>query len=141
MFLLFCRNNKAEFAKCNYYLILIDIMRKTIRKHKDFMARENDPMVKTPLFIARSRPTLWDGDAKYGLVVTKKTFHCAHDRNRAKRLLRVWLRACESDMNLQMDYIFIARSAILDATLQLGIETMKKAIGKLSNEKNSPTFN
>lgn len=121
----------------------IIIMRQTIRKHKDFMVRENDPVVKTPLFIVRSRPTLWDGDAKYGLIVTKKTFRLAHDRNRAKRLLRVWIRMCESDMNSKMDYIFIARAAILNATLPVGIETMNKALQQLlnDNEKNSTALN
>jgi ribonuclease P protein component len=108
-------------------------MRQTIRKYKDFIAGENDPMVKTPIFIVRCRPTLWSGDAKYGLIASKKTFAHAHDRNRAKRLLRVWVRACESDMNPKMDYIFIARATILDASLQIGTETMKNALNKLAN--------
>ncbi|SRR5574344_3140197 len=116
-------------------------MRQTIRKHKDFIARIDDPVVKTPIFIVRCRPTLWIGDAKYGLIASKKTFARAHDRNRAKRLMRVWLRACESDMNPEMDYIVIARVAILEAKLTIGIETMKKALDELSNEKNSPCLN
>lgn len=116
-------------------------MRQTIRKHKDFIAGTDDPVVKTPIFIVRCRPTLWPGDAKYGLIASKKTFAHAHDRNRAKRLLRVWLHDRESDMSPEMDYIVIARTAILDATLKIGTETMKKALDKLSNEKNSPGIN
>ena len=112
-------------------------MRQTIKQHKDFAAGENDPVVKTPLFIVRSRPTFWAGDAKYGLIVTKRTFRHAHNRNRAKRLLRVWIRNCESDLKPDMDYIFIARAAILDATLSVGTETMKKALNKLNDEKHS----
>ncbi|MGI5845595.1 MAG: ribonuclease P protein component [Alphaproteobacteria bacterium] len=118
-------------------------MRQTIKKYKDFIIQENNSVVKTPLFIIRSRPTLWDGNAKYGLVTTKKTFRLACERNRAKRLLRVWIRACESLMNPDMDYIFIARTSILNTTLSIGIETMKKALQQLSNndEKNRPALN
>ncbi len=109
----------------------ICIMRPIIKNHKDFVQSENDASVKTPLFILRARATFWPGDAKYGLVATKRTLKLAHDRNRAKRLLRVWLRACESELSPEMDYIFIARAPILDASLPDGIDTLKKAIEKI----------
>lgn len=108
----------------------ICIMRQIIKNHKDFVQTEKDLSVKTPLFILRARATLWPNDAKYGLVATKRTLKRAHDRNRAKRLLRVWLRACESELSPDMDYIIIVRTPILDASLTDGIATLKKAIEK-----------
>jgi ribonuclease P protein component len=106
-------------------------MRQTIKKHPDFACAENDLTFKCPLFIARARPTKWDGDAKYGLIVTKRTFRHAVDRNRAKRLLRVWIRLNLAYMSPEMDYIFIARHDILNASLPDGSGLMKRAIKKL----------
>lgn len=103
-------------------------MRNTIKKHKDFIPGDNDVSVKTPLFIVRRRETRFEGDARYGLVVTKKTMKLATDRNRAKRLLRVWIRECDGLLRDDMDYIFIARRDILDASRDIGINTMNKAL-------------
>jgi RNase P protein component len=106
-------------------------MRDTIKQHKHFFAGENDPVFKCPLFIARARPTLWPGAARYGIMTTKKTLKFAHDRNRAKRLLRVWIRECDSRLNPELDYIFIVRRDILDATLKDGVGFVRWAIKKL----------
>ncbi len=105
-------------------------MRQIIKKHKDFVQTEKDLSVKTPLFVLRARATLWPGQAKYGLIVTKRTLKRAHERNRAKRLLRVWLRACESELSPDMDYILIVCAPILEASLSDGITTLQKAIEK-----------
>jgi len=113
-------------------------MRDTIKKHKDFARADTDITVPTPFFIARSRPTLWPGNAQYGLIVTKKTLKLATDRNRAKRLLRVWIRENESLMSPDMDYIFIVRSPILEATLPDGTAMMKKALVKLASDSSKP---
>ena len=92
------------------------------------MIADNYPSAKTPLFIAKCRPTLFPGDARYGLIVTKKTFKHAVKRNRAKRLLRVWIGENEKLLRDDMDYVFIARGAILDASLQDGVKTMASAL-------------
>jgi ribonuclease P protein component len=107
-------------------------MRDTIKQHKHFFAGENDPVFKCPFFIARARPTFWPSDARYGIMATKKTLKFAHDRNRAKRLLRTWIRVCESRLNPELDYIFIVRRDILDAKLPEGVGLMKLAIKKLA---------
>ncbi len=140
---------KAEFAKINYYIIVpwqlliarVIKMRDTIKKHKDFMPVETDPVAKTPLFILRACPTKFPGDARYGLIVTKKTFKHATDRNRAKRLLRVWIRANEELMSPEMDYIVIGRRDILDADLPTGTAVMKKAMKTVRRDARRETRN
>jgi ribonuclease P protein component len=106
-------------------------MRDTIKRHKDFAGTESDPVFRCPLFIARARPTLWPGGARYGLIATKRTLKRAVARNRAKRLLRVWIRESESQMSPDLDYVFIVRAPILEAALQDGLAMMGKAIRKL----------
>jgi ribonuclease P protein component len=93
---------------------------------------DNAPTVKSSLFIARARPTLFPNDARYGLIATKRTFKLAVHRNRAKRLIRVWIRENESLMRPDTDYIFIARKAILDASKPIGIAAMAKALTVLN---------
>jgi len=110
---------------------MIDSMRSTIKKHIDFMMPENCATAKTSLFIAKARTTIFPNDARFGLIATKKTFRFAVQRNRAKRLLRVWLLENESLLKPDMDYIFIARTAILDASKESGIDTMKNALKSL----------
>lgn len=89
------------------------------------------PSVVTKLFIAKARPTIFPGDARYGLIATKRTFKLAVDRNRAKRCLRVWIRENEALMKPDMDYVFIARRGILDAGLPDGVAVMARALTSL----------
>ncbi|MCL1902083.1 MAG: ribonuclease P protein component [Alphaproteobacteria bacterium] len=116
-------------------------MRNTIKKHSDFIHDADAPKFITEFFILKVRATRFPGDARYGITATKRTFKHATDRNRAKRKLRAWLRTCENaipvnatsrdPMSPDLDYVFIARSAILDAKLPDGVELMKKALRKL----------
>jgi ribonuclease P protein component len=108
------------------------IMRQTIKNHRDFAMPDNMPVCITRLFIAKARPTLWNDNPKYGLVATKRTFKLAVQRNRAKRLLRTWIRNSEKSMDDNTDYVFIARSAILDASLDDGLKTMEYALKKIN---------
>lgn len=111
-------------------------MRKIIKKHVDFVVSDQDVCARATGFIIRMRPTRFPGDARYGLVVTKRTFRHAVDRNRAKRLLRVWIRRTDRLMRPDYDYIFIARPAILKCTLSDGVGAMTRALRFL---KRNPT--
>ena len=68
-----------------------------------------------------------DADRMAGVVVSKKTFHDAVDRNRAKRLMREAFRLLvkEDAMPEKTEWIFIARSAIGKAKCGDVVEEMK----------------
>ena len=111
-------------------------MRDTIKNHKDFLMTDENPVARSAYFLVRMKPCVKDGDARYGVVATKKTFKFAVQRNRAKRLLRDWVRFNEGLLRPDMDYVFIARRAILDATREDGRGAMSRALKYL---KKNPT--
>ena len=102
-------------------------MRNTIKNHKDFAMADDDATARCAYCLIRARHVRFPGDPQYGLVATKRTFKHAVERNRAKRLLRDWIRANLSNMRNDLDYVFIARPAILDATRPQGVEALRKA--------------
>ena len=102
--------------------------RDTIKNHADFAAGENDPTAKSAYFLVRAKAAKYPDDPRYGMIVTKKTFKHAVDRNRAKRILRDWLSFCEGMLRPERDYIFIIRRGILDADRTSGRTAMKKAL-------------
>lgn len=106
--------------------------RDTIKKHEDFLMSPDDMTARCAFFLVRAKPTLFPGDARYGLVATKKTFKPAVQRNRAKRLLRDWIAYHENMLMPEYDYVFIARAAILDATRTDGRTAMRKALHYLT---------
>ena len=53
-----------------------------------------------------------DADRMAGVVVSKKTFHDAVDRNRAKRLLREAFRRSQSRLPGDLEAVLVARSGI-----------------------------
>lgn len=103
-------------------------MRNTIKKHMDFLPSDDDINARSEFFYVRARPTHFPNDARYGLMATKRTFKLAVDRNRAKRLLRDWIRHNENHMCDDMDYIFLARHRILAATRPDGRNAMRRAL-------------
>ena len=104
--------------------------RKTIRSHADFVNSPNDPSVVSNYFIIRVKVAAKQ-DARYGLIVPKRTFKYAVERNRAKRLLRDWIAFNEHLMLPDADYIFIARAAVLECSREKGRVQMATALKKL----------
>ena len=108
---------------------------KTIRNHKDFFATPSDThafSVRTEYFVLNTKSAKEYGNNKYGVVVTKKTFKLAVQRNRAKRLLRDWLVFNEDLMLPDLDYILIARSSILNCSREQGREKMCDALKEIA---------
>lgn len=103
-------------------------MRDTIKKHEHFAMADTDPIAKSTYFLVRMRRARIPGHPEYGLIVTKRMFKHAVDRNRAKRLMRDWIRFNEKKLRDDCDYVFISRRAILDATRTDGRTAMKKAL-------------
>ena len=103
-------------------------MRNTIKNHKDFAIDGDDSTARCAYCLVRARHIRFPGDPQYGLVATKRTFKHATQRNRAKRLMREWLRLNSRHMRDDLDYVLIARPAILDATRDQGVEAMRKAL-------------
>lgn len=115
-------------------------MRNTIKKHIHFLPGPDDITACSTFFFIRARATKFTDGARYGITATKRTFKLAVNRNRAKRLLRDWIRFCETKLCPDLDYIFIARHGILEATRAQGRTALKKAlhhIKKLNDTKNA----
>ena len=76
-----------------------------------------------------------DADRMAGVVVSKKRFHAAVARNRAKRLMREAFRLLvkEGAMPEKTEWIFIARSAIGTKKCADVQEEMKWCVRRLSH--------
>ena len=109
--------------------------RDTIKNHADFVAGENDPTARRAYFLIRAKAAKYPDNPKYGLIVTKKTFKHAVDRNRAKRLIRDWIAHNEKMMRDTWDYIFVIRRDILNADRTSGREAMRKALHYLKKQE------
>ena len=77
------------------------------------------------------KPCVIPDNPRYGLTATKKTFKFAVERNRAKRLLRDWVRFNEKYLRPDMDYVFVARRPILGASREDGRGAMARALSHL----------
>ena len=102
--------------------------RKTIRNHEDFLTKRDDLFTRSQYFFVKAKTAKYADSPRYGLVVPKRIFKHAVDRNRAKRLLREWLSHYENRMMNDFDYIFIALPDILGATRDSGYRAMRRAM-------------
>ncbi|MBO4745915.1 MAG: ribonuclease P protein component [Alphaproteobacteria bacterium] len=110
-------------------------MRDTIKRHQDFITADTDPSARSAYFVVRAKDAKFPGDARVGFVATKRSFRFAVDRNRAKRLMRDWVRFNEALMLPEYDYIFIANAHILTATRDMGRSAMAKALGHIARDR------
>lgn len=110
------------------------MIRDTIKKHQDFTMGPDAPVAKCAYFLVRAKNAKYPDDARYGLIVTKKTFKHAVDRNRAKRMIRDWIAFNEKMLNPSWDYVFVIRRGILDADRTSGRVAMKKALNYIRKQ-------
>ena len=84
----------------------------------------------TDYFVAKARKAKISGDARYGLVASKRMFKLAVQRNRAKRLMRDWLAFNEEFMNPELDYVFLLCPSMFSCGRELGrmyvLRTLKR---------------
>jgi ribonuclease P protein component len=106
-------------------------MRQTIKKHSDFLFPRDAASYRSPYFTMRARPTKWDRDARFGIVAAKKVLKLAIARNRAKRLIRAWLNECADELNPNLDYVFIVRADILNASKTDGVSAIRAGLAQL----------
>ena len=75
-----------------------------------------------------------DADRQAGVVVSKKSFHDAVDRNRAKRLMREAFRLLVKDgvPPERTEWVFIGRGAMRGKTCAQVVEEMKCLMSRAS---------
>ena len=106
--------------------------RKTILKHSDFFMPMDAICVRGERFLVKAKPTNALGNARYGLVASKRVFKLAVERNRAKRLLRDWLAFNEDAMRPELEYVFYAHKNILESTRDAGRDDMATTLAKVA---------
>jgi hypothetical protein len=68
------------------------MIRDTIKNHSDFIAGENDPTARCAFFLVRAKPAKYPDDARFGLIVTKKTFKQIYEELDSTPPKTKWIR-------------------------------------------------
>lgn len=112
--------------------MISDMKRKTIRQHNDFFTPRDCISGRSDYFTVKTKTAKYVNDPRYGIVVTKRYFKLAVDRNRAKRVLRDWIANNEHLMVKDLDYIIIANKEICTVTRDEGRDLMAKVFKKIA---------
>lgn len=83
-------------------------------------------------FMLKAKPAKIPGDARYGIIITKKTFKSAVLRNRAKRVVRDWIAFGEDLMVPELDYVFILYPSVLKCDRESGRKTVTKSLKRVA---------
>ena len=84
-----------------------------------------------------------DAGRQAGVVVSKKSFHDAVDRNRAKRILREGFRLAASDFVSDADWVLVGRAALSGrrtGDVLTELYAMARKGGLLADDRNSVTL-